>query len=338
MKFLIAGLGSIGRRHLKHLEALGQRDIVLYRSHKGTLPEEGLESYPVETDLEKALAHQPDAVIISNPTALHLEVAIPAAKAGCALFIEKPVSHSMAGLDTLQKLVNAQQLKVLVGFQFRYHPGLQQAHKMLKEGAIGRPISFRAHWGEYLPGWHPWEDYRKGYSARADLGGGVVLTLTHPFDYARMLFGEVQVLAAISGSLGKLALKVEDTAEVVLKFNNNVVGSIHLNYNQRPPQHTLEIVGTEGSIRFDQAKEALELYTSNHEQWQALPLPQGFNRDSLFRSQMSHFIEVLEGKATPVCRLEDGLAAQAIASAVHLAASTGTWVMPECQGLEKGEK
>ena len=73
MKFLIAGLGSIGRRHLRHLVALGQEDILLYRSHQSTLAEDELSQYLVETDLEKALAYKPDAVIISNPTALHLE-------------------------------------------------------------------------------------------------------------------------------------------------------------------------------------------------------------------------------------------------------------------------
>jgi predicted dehydrogenase len=77
MKFLIAGFGSIGRRHLRNLRTLGQTDIVLLRSHKSTLPDDEITGLPVETDITAALAHRPDAVIISNPTALHLEVAIP---------------------------------------------------------------------------------------------------------------------------------------------------------------------------------------------------------------------------------------------------------------------
>ena len=94
MKFLIAGLGSIGRRHLKHLLALGQRDIVLLRSDKGTLPDDTLVDFPVEKDLDAALTHKPDAVIVSTPTALHLDTALPAAEAGCHIFLEKPVSHN----------------------------------------------------------------------------------------------------------------------------------------------------------------------------------------------------------------------------------------------------
>ena len=94
MKFLVAGYGSIGRRHLRNLIALGQNDIVLLRSHKSTLPEEEIKDIPVETTVEAALAHHPDGVIIANPTALHLDVAVPAAQAGCAVFMEKPVSDS----------------------------------------------------------------------------------------------------------------------------------------------------------------------------------------------------------------------------------------------------
>jgi len=155
MKFLVAGLGSIGRRHLRNLLALGVKDIVLYRSQLSTLPDDDLTSFPTETTLESALAHRPDAVIISNPTSLHLDVAIPAAEAGCHLFLEKPVSHSLEHIEDLESAVKRSGVQVLVGFQFRFHPTLQTAAHLLSEGAIGRSITAHAHWGEYLPNWHP---------------------------------------------------------------------------------------------------------------------------------------------------------------------------------------
>ena len=172
MKFLIAGLGSIGRRHLRNLLALGERDILLYRTHHSTLPDDELADFQTETSLEAALAHQPDAVIVSNPTALHLQVAIPAARAGCHLLLEKPVSHSLEGIAELRAAVQRSGSRVLVGYQFRFHPGLAES----REPAPGRSdrssaVSARAHWGEYLPGWHPWEDYRQGYSARPTWAG-----------------------------------------------------------------------------------------------------------------------------------------------------------------------
>ena len=166
MKFLIVGLGSIGRRHLHNLLALGESDILLYRTHKSTLPDDELQGYPVETDLATALSWKPEAVIISNPTAMHLKAAIPAAEAGCHLLIEKPISHSMKVVSERVTAVQGGGGRVLVGYQFRFHPGLRKAAFLLGEMAIGGVLSVRAHWGEYLPGWHPWEDHRQGYSAR----------------------------------------------------------------------------------------------------------------------------------------------------------------------------
>ena len=198
MKFLIAGFGSIGRRHFRNLYALGERDFVFYRSNQSTLADDEISEYPCETNLSTALSHKPDVVVISNPTSLHLDVAIPAAEAGCHLFIEKPLSHSMERVDNLKKLVVKSGSKVLVGFQFRYHPQLVKIQDLISKGVIGTCVSVRVQWGEYLPDWHPWEDYRVGYSARKDLGGGVVLTLCHPLDYVRWLLGEVSNLWAFT--------------------------------------------------------------------------------------------------------------------------------------------
>ena len=155
MKFLIAGLGSIGRRHLRNLQALGEQDILLYRSGRSALPDDDLAGLPVETDLAAALAHKPDAVIVSNPTAFHLDVAIPAAEAGCHLLLEKPISHTWNRVDELRTAVKQGGGQVLVGFQFRFHPGLKKVAELLMDNAIGRPVSVRAHWGEYLHDWHP---------------------------------------------------------------------------------------------------------------------------------------------------------------------------------------
>jgi predicted dehydrogenase len=323
MKILIAGLGSIGRRHLHNLLALGESDILLYRTHHSTLPDEELAGFPVETDLAVALAYRPVAVIVSNPTALHLQVAIPAAEAGCHLLLEKPISHTMEGVDRLQKAVRRGGGQVLTGFQFRFHPGLQTVRRLLNEGAIGRPLSVRAHWGEHLPGWHPWEDYRLGYSARADLGGGVVLTLCHSLDYLRWLIGEVAALWAFSDKLSDLELQVEDTAEIGLRFTSKAIGSLHLDFNQRPPAHHLEIIGTQGIIRWDNGDGAVHAYRSASENWDIYQAPEGFTRNDLFLAQLRHFLAVAHGESTPLCTLEDGVRALQLALAVHESQQAG---------------
>ncbi len=277
----------------------------------------------METDLGAALAHQPDAVVVSNPTALHLEVAIPAVEQGCHLLLEKPVSHSLEGLDVLRQAAEKSRSRILVGFQFRYHPALRKAADLIDEQVVGRPVSFSAHWGEYLPNWHPWEDYRKSYSARQDLGGGVVLTLTHPLDYLHWLFGPVERIWAFAGQFSDLELDVVDTAVVGMAFENRVVGSLQLNYLQRPPHHHLEIVCSGGTIRWEQDGNGLEVYSADNGTWQIYPLPERFERDLMFRQQMRHFLQVVRGEADPFCTLSDGITALEMALAVHRSGETG---------------
>jgi len=322
MKVMVAGLGSIGRRHLRHLAALGVDDVLLYRTHRSTLPEDALASYPVETDLTTALAHKPDAVVISNPTSLHLEVAIPAAEQGCHILLEKPVSHSLDGLDDLRQAAENSGARILVGFQFRYHPGLRKIADLISSQAIGRPVSFSAQWGEYLPGWHPWEDYRPSYSARQDLGGGVILTLTHPLDYLHWIFGMGGEIWSFAGQFSDLELDVVDTAVIGLRFASQVVGSLQLNYVQRPPRHQLEIVCTDGTIRWDQADQGLRVYHESDQAWEFYSLPEGFERDDLFRQQMEHFLHVVRGEEAPCCTLQDGIVALEMALAAHQSAET----------------
>ncbi len=310
IKFLIAGFGSIGRRHFRNLQTLGEWDVLFYRTHRATLLEDELEGVRVETDLQRALDAGPQAVIIANPTALHLDVAIPAAEAGCHLLIEKPVSDSLERLPELQAALKRGGGKALVGFQFRVHPGLQRIKKLLEEDAIGRVLWARAAWGEYLPGWHPWEDYRKAYAARPDLGGGVVLTLSHPLDYLHWLLGEAENLWAYTGRHG-LDLQVEDTAEIAIQFRSGTIGSVHLDYVQRPTQHRLEIAGALGTITWDNADGAVRLSRIGHEgkldDWKLYAAPEDFERNSLFLAEMRNFIDMVRGKAEPVCSLDDGI-------------------------------
>ena len=329
MKFLIAGLGSIGRRHFRNLIALSEKDIVLLRTRKATLPNDELAGYPVETDIHAALKeHKPDAVIVSNPTALHLDIAIPAAEAGCAILLEKPVSDSLDRLDVLQEAAQKSGSRILVGFQFRYHPTLNKAHELIQADAIGKVMTVHAHWGEYLPQWHPWEDYRQSYAARADLGGGVIRTLTHPLDYLRYLVGDVESLWSFNGHISPFELDVEDVAEIGLKFSNGAIGGVHLNYVQRPPRHTLETVGTQGTLRWDNADGILHLQTfpasfGSYLDDPPAPVietfspPEGFERNQLFVSQMRHFIETAKGEAEPICTLEDGAMALRLAVAAY---------------------
>ncbi len=320
MKFLIAGFGSIGRRHFRNLLSLGQKDILLLRSNKSTLATDELDGFVVETELGKALAHRPDAVIIANPTALHLDIAIPAASQGCNLFFEKPISDSMERIAELKAALKSGGGQAMTGFQFRFHPGLQRIKELISEKAIGNLVSCHAHWGEYLPAWHPWEDYRQSYSAKKDLGGGVVLTLSHPLDYIHWLLGDVESLWSFTAQVPALEIETEAVAEIGLRFNQGVLASIHLNYIQQPPVHNLELIGDQGIILWNNASGAVELYKRKSDLWQTYPPPAGFDRNDMFLAEMQHFIECAQKKRTPLCTLEDGIYTQKLVNAAYQSA------------------
>lgn len=315
MKILIVGLGSIGRRHLKNLAALGVRQLAAVTQGRCPLPSEDLPIFLPLENLEQGLNWGADAVFVCNPTAHHLETAMAAASAGCHLFLEKPVSHKLDGLAALNDLVAQQNLCVQVGFQFRYHVVLQQIQALVTNGYLGRIISAHAHWGEFLPGWHPWEDYRQSYSAREDLGGGVVLTLCHPFDYLRWMLGEITSVQAIGGHLSQLETNTEDTALVSLRFENGAIGSVYLDYISQPAKHSLQIIGEKGRIEWDADMGAAKIYTEGGRSVEAISPGNFFERNAMFRSEVADFLHCLRHEEQPACTLEDGIRALEIALA-----------------------
>lgn len=327
-RFLICGLGSIGRRHLRNLRLLGEQDIVLLRTGRSTLPDDDLASLPVVDSMDQALdRHSLDAAIIANPTAMHVDLSIEAAKAGLHLLIEKPVSHELHGLDELEEMVRSSQVRTLIGYQYRYHPGLRQIKDEIVNGSIGKPLAAHAHYGEYLPDWHPWEDYRQSYAARADMGGGVVLTLSHPLHYLSWLFGDVSVVGATMCNSGALEVEVDDTAAVTLTFANGMVGSVHLNYIQRPRRHDLEIIGSKGTLRWTESEPAVQRWSQDTERWEHAAVANADDRNWMFIEEMKHFIELTHGHVDSRCPLECGIKVLKVALAAKESASRGERVI-----------
>ncbi|HNH26184.1 MAG TPA: Gfo/Idh/MocA family oxidoreductase, partial [Anaerolineales bacterium] len=254
----------------------------------------------------------------------HLDIAIPAAEAGCAILLEKPIAGSMERVDVLQKTVKKSGSKVLVAFQFRFHPGMVKTRELIENGEIGRVVSASVHFGEYLPAWHPWEDYRQGYAARADMGGGVVATQCHSLDYLPWLVGKkVESVWGFADKLSDLEVTADDTAKIGLRFEGGAVGSLHLDYNQQPPEHEFRIIGTNGTIKWNLVDGAARIYRTEKKDWDVYPLPEGWERNVMFQQQTKHFVDIVNGKAQPSCTLEDGVQVQRIIASVHESQETG---------------
>ena len=338
-KFLICGLGSIGQRHVRMIQSVtkGQAEIAAYRSRKldivisdrleatfGCKPEEhfGLKTFD---SMDAALAWKPDAVFVTNPISMHVATATAAASAGAHVFIEKPLDCTDAGVARLMQLVHEKKLACMVGYQQRYHPGYIRIKQLLDSGAIGQLTSADLHFGEWLPGMHPYEDYRESHAARSDQGGGVILCLSHEIDMAYWLFGRPRTVHAIGGHLSDLDMDVEDTVDIFLTCSQGGLEfpvHIHLDFLQKPPRRYIHIVGSKGSLVFNYPTNCLELNLLGAEP--EVTLFDQFQRNDMFLQEVADFIYSADGGHNPPIPLEEGAAVLAICLAAKRSLEKGT--------------
>jgi predicted dehydrogenase len=317
LRILVAGFGSIGKRHVRNLRTLAPIEVIAYRVGGEPLPPEFQGDWITETvDLDEALARGPVAALVCSPPSHLMKVALPIAQAGCHLFIEKPLSHTMDGVAELVSLVKEKNLVSLMGYNLRYHPGLQLVKSLIDDRRIGRVVSLRVQVGQYLPDWHPWEDYRKGYSARQDLGGGVITDLIHEIDYVRWLGGNVRRVACFADHVSHLEIDTEDVAEILLDFESGAIGSVHVDYVQRVPTRGCQIIGDEGTIVWDDSAGEVRLFEVKDSEWQTFH-QKGFERNDMYVAEMKHFLDCLEGHDSPVVDIREGAEVLKIALAAR---------------------
>jgi predicted dehydrogenase len=332
VRILIAGLGAIGQRHARNLRALqgGSLELLAYRSRRlryvvtETLSRDDTRDVESELgvhafdDLDAALAERPDAVFVCTPTSRHLDIAQRAADAGCHLFVEKPLSHSIDGVERLLATVAAKRLVGVVGCQWRFHPCVRALKDLIASGTLGATRQAEIEYAEYLPDWHPYEDYRRSYAARADLGGGVVLTQIHDYDLAFWLFGMPHAVRASGGRLSDLEIDVEDTADAILETPAGTV-QVRQSFARRPPRRTILVRGERCTASLDLLASSLTLEPPLAP---AVSLPE-YQRNQMFLDEAAHFLDCIEGRASPATPLTEGALVLRIALAVKDALRSG---------------
>jgi predicted dehydrogenase len=335
VRILIAGLGAIGQRHARNLRALYGDGLELLAFRRRRLPHvitdslQRDESRNVEAeigitafeDLDAALAAGPDGVFVCTPSSRHLEIAQRAADAGCHLFIEKPVSHTLDGVDRLRDAVRSKGLVAIVGCQWRYHPCVRWLRDRLQAGTLGRLVRAEIDYSEYLPDWHPYEDYRSSYAAQEELGGGVVLTQIHDYDLAWWLFGPPRTVTAGGGHLSALEIDVEDTVEARLEGGAAPV-RVRQTFAGRPPCRTISVTGERGSVTVDLLAARI---TTDSGVAPAVTFADD-QRNQMFMDEARNFQACLAGREKPAVPLEDGIAVLRLALAVKEAMRTGRQV------------
>jgi predicted dehydrogenase len=339
MKILMVGLGGIGQRHLRNLRALlgDDVDIIAYRVRRLTsvvtptlqlddkLDVEKVYGLRVFGDLESALAEKPDIAFICNPSSLHVPVALACVEASCDIFLEKPLSNDLTGVTELESAIERRGRIAMVGYQLRFHPCFLRLQEILQRGLLGNLLSVRATVGEYLPNWHRYEDYRTGYAARASLGGGVVLSQIHEFDYLYALFGEAKRLFSVSGHWSNLEVDVEDVASTLMQCE--YAGRplpVHLqqDYLQRPAHRQCEVVGDAGKAVLDLPGLTVTLQQYDTPAQDRFSC-EGFDRNLLFIREIEHFLDCVKTRKKPLVDMNEGIKSLRLALAAKQSAATG---------------
>ncbi len=330
MKVLIVGFGSIGKRHLKNLQAIDPSFSVSVLRQQSKETEIGeYQSLVSEVFVRTidAINWRPDAVFVCNPANLHMPTAKTFAQLGCHLFIEKPMAMKVEEIDPVIKECRKLGTVLMVGYVLRFFEPLKLFKGLIDQGRIGRVLAIRATVGRYLPEWRPGTDYRTNVSARKNLGGGVVFELSHELDYIRWLAGEIKEVSAVVHKVSDFPIQVEDLAEITVKFKNNAVGNIHLDMVDRAQNRSCRVIGSEGTLVWDSSPQPYTgFFDPGKKEWiNLLPVP-SLDYNQMFIDELRHFFTCVKKRQKPLVTGEDGQRVLKLALAAKESAKLGKTV------------
>ncbi|MBI2205301.1 MAG: Gfo/Idh/MocA family oxidoreductase [Candidatus Rokubacteria bacterium] len=329
MDALVVGGGSIGKRHLRNLVASGRTAAVvetredrradIASKHPGTA---------TFATLDAALEHgRFRTAFICVPTAYHLVPAMRLARERVHIVMEKPVSHTLDGIPDLLDIAAANGVVGMTGFCMRFFPPLQKAKALIDDGAIGRIVTARSLTAVYLPNWHPWEDYRTFYMAKRSLGGGVLLDECHAFDWMQWLCGPIRGVFSVLGTLSDLEVETDDVCEVIARFGDQTLGSIHLDMVDHSMRSEVELIGTESTIVVDLEGQTVRRFDRATRTWEVHAFEPGYDR--MYVDELEHFFSCVERGERPIADLADGYRVQRVIDACARSSAEGRWIAVE---------
>ena len=293
LRILVLGCGSIGRRHLENLIRLEAGDLLAYDLETARRDEvESKFGIPTPRNLEEAWEQDPNVALVAAPTPLHVELATEAARHGCHLFVEKPLSHDLQGVDALCAEVKRRGLITMVGCNMRFHAGPLTVKHWLKEGVIGQVLAARLQTGSYLPGWRPGQDYRASYSAHPRWGGAI-LDCVHEIDLALWYLGPGRLVGACSMPARSIGLETDGVAELILRHEDGAISNVHLNFVQRDYCRSCQVIGAEGTIHWDFGAGRVVLYGPAGQMAREVPDPEGWETNRMYVNEIAHFLQAV---------------------------------------------
>jgi predicted dehydrogenase len=287
-QIVVFGVGSIGERHIKNLWSLGFKNITVFRQRN--LPLRDLNGIKIKTisTWKEFVINKPFAAIICTPTSQHLEQTLKCAELGVHCLIEKPLSNDLKYFSQLREVVKKNNVFIYIGYMMRFHPLILKIKKIIDEKTYGNLIYLSSKWGEYLPEWHPWENYKESYAAKKELGGGVALTLSHDIDMANYLIKTKVIKHWILKNFNSnLGIEVETGADILVEYEDKITANIQLNFHEKNKERFLKLIFDEASVNFNFFNSELIVLDKNGKA-QVLE-DKNFNRNDLFVNQLEFF-------------------------------------------------
>jgi predicted dehydrogenase len=313
MRFAVVGLGSAGARHARQLLERGHAVVGF---DPGTSPSGDIER---AGSFEEAIGNA-EAVIVASPNSLHAEQAVAALQQGRHVLVEKPLAVTAADAERVLEAAERAARVCGVAMNMRFHPGVLMLKRLLAEGDLG-PVAFaQASFGYDLRLWHPESDYRRGYSARAELGGGIVLDAIHELDYLLWLLGPVTTVSAEAAHVSDLEIDVEDIAVAILRFESGAIGAIDLNFFEPAYRRGCLVVGSDAVARWDWHEGTVSLRSKGDSD---RVIGAHCELTDTYRAELEDFAQAIENGHPPRTPVTDGVAAVRVAEALKDSALTG---------------
>ncbi len=304
MTFLIVGLGSMGKRRLRNLRYHGISPTKIYGCDPSLDRRAEVEKeHQIQTfaDFEAAAqAVDPDVYIISTPPHLHAPYFLYAARHKKHFFVE--VATTDKGYRKLYSLLD-DTFVAAPSFTFRYYQPVKKIKQLLTKGVIGQVWAFTHHLGQYLPDWHPWENYRTFYGSQP-ASSACREMVPYELQWLQWLLNEEFVSAkGITAKCSDLKLRIDDTYAASLKTKSGVVGTMMVEVIAQPAIRVLRLLGSQGTLEWDWQRHSIRYYQARKNKWTQLKLSPGTKltgykttTEEMYQDEMGDFLSAVKGE------------------------------------------
>jgi len=311
LTFLILGLGSMGKRRIRNLHVNGQEKIIGFDIRTDRM-KEAETKYNIQTidDLKILSPDDFDVVIISTSPEAHGDYIRFALKHKKHFFVEHPTTDD--GYEDIFEHNNLDIIKV-PSCTFLFYEPIKMIKKILDKDVIGKILAFQYHMGQYLPDWHPWEDYREVYFSNKETSACREML---PFELIWLNWLMRSQVEDISGTITKVSnldMDAEDIALATLKYKNGIYGNVIIDVISRKPFRTLRILGSNGVLEWERFEHTIRLYDATKKTSSLLPVPKGnpetgyINEEEMYNDEIKSFLDAIYGKAPYPHTFEENL-------------------------------